>query len=794
MEFLKGSLTQNKSIETHDAIIERRQEDHTRISIILPYASLGDLSQFLVDGSSDVSQPPTEFYDFQQKFPRVEEIGIELDLSLLKQSAQLADALKFLHEGFRTVADDWKVFCAHMDLKPANIIICQSSDGIVGKWKLCDFGISVFYAEQKGLRGKVGSIGDYFNKVLKTTQRSPRRPPGTFTAPEVEFLASSDNDDPLSSDIWSFGAIFAEILAYSSGRSASVKRFRQMRTQKTCMRRYPDDFFYTWMPENIHHTSYSGYILRGEVSDWLDEFAVDIPPSSPPAACHKCWATCVKSILEAQPKKRPKAAELDHLIDSLYKHTADPRENTCITTFTNRLKADTATHSLSSAHESLGSIFSTPQDQTPSTTLNLVDSHTSSSSENQPRTERKPRMLFRDNIIKPIISPYALGSSGGPRRPSNEQLSQVTPLELTSTDVIDYDLDGYKMAFLCKGDFRVFQLSPMKHAMSFINHEAIPLVEKEQNWKGISIAGDYLVVWGIVSNVPVLRVYGISDDPVQLQGPGTPPYFNPKKRVAISRQGYVAMIHNNFIHIIRASDQTPYRRIEMPRQGKFRNFLGVCFDNAGSILYAWGNQDSIYGALFVYDFTRDQDPEVPIFNGKYQDDFNGKDVVIMPFHGQNDCMIAVGPRFFIACVDRDRREHVLRRTFTQARQKLNEQGLMPQHMFGPFPGPDTVAACIFEGSLILVQSTRSGLFASSKNWTGRICQQLLDPHEMPDMAALRQVANLRERPKTEQKAGIDITVKVRVIQLNETDIFIIVCHKEGKVELVPLIRESQDTY
>lgn len=61
-----------------------------------------------------------------------------------------------------------------------------------------------------------------------------------------------------------------------------------------------------------------------------------------------------------------------------------------------------------------------------------------------------------------------------------------------------------------------------------------------------------------------------------------------------------------------------YRTIEMPRQGKFRKFLGVSFDVSGSILYAWGNQDTIYGALFAYEFTKETDPDIPIFDGKYQ--------------------------------------------------------------------------------------------------------------------------------------------------------------------------------
>lgn len=498
MDFLKGSLNQNQSIAIHEAIIERKQEDHTRISIILPYASLGDLSQFLVDGASDATIPSTQFYDIREKFPRINATGYELHRSLLKQSAQLADALKFLHQGFRTVADDWKVVCAHMDLKPANIIIFESNDGIVGKWKLCDFGISVFYAEQKGQRGEVVSIGDYFNKFLKSTQRSPRRPPGAFQAPEVEFPARFDvedvQEDPKSSDIWSFGAIFAEVLAYASGRSASVKNFRQRRTQHTSRRPTRDDFFYTWIPpKDVRHTTYNDCVLRSEVSDWLSEFDVEMPPSSPPGACLKCWATCVKSTLEVHPEKRPKAATLDQWILNLQKHTTKSGKTQCIATFPTRLYTE-ARSSVSSVNDSLYSSISTPYDGT----------CTSGSSENPQPQGRIPRVVFKD-VFMPINSPNTSGLPDIPRRSSNGQSSQVTKFDLIFPEVIDYDLDGYRSAFLGKSDFQVFRLFPRKHSMNFQEHGAVPLVEKEQKWKGIGLSGDYLVVWGTVSNRPVVR-------------------------------------------------------------------------------------------------------------------------------------------------------------------------------------------------------------------------------------------------------------------------------------------------
>jgi hypothetical protein len=80
----------------------------------------------------------------------------------------------------------------------------------------------------------------------------------------------------------------------------------------------------------------------------------------------------------------------------------------------------------------------------------------------------------------------------------------VTNFDLASPEVIDYDLDDYKSAFLGKSEFQVFRLFPRKYSMEFHEYGAVPLVEKEQKWKGISLSGDYLVIWGTVSNSPAV--------------------------------------------------------------------------------------------------------------------------------------------------------------------------------------------------------------------------------------------------------------------------------------------------
>ncbi|KAL1853513.1 hypothetical protein Daus18300_011794 [Diaporthe australafricana] len=256
MELLKQSLVTHLNISIHDAIIEQRLEDDTGIvSIVSPYASLGDLAQFLAG-------------DRIYKFPRFKD-SHQLSMSLLGQSKNLAEALEFLHNGFQTKANDWKIKCAHLDLKPSNILIFESSqnDEVVGNWKLCDFGISVFGAEHLHRGGsptvQLGSAGDFFMRLEKTIRTSPKRIPGVYQAPEIEHphLTSGDDSNPelgaRTSDIWSFGAIFAEVLAYAQGGASGVKIFAQTRTCPTDVQgvKFPNDFFYTPISEDERRPS-----------------------------------------------------------------------------------------------------------------------------------------------------------------------------------------------------------------------------------------------------------------------------------------------------------------------------------------------------------------------------------------------------------------------------------------------------------------------------------------------------------------------------------------------------------
>lgn len=446
MELLKQSLVTNLNISIHDAIIEQRQEDDTGIvSIVSPYASFGDLAQFLAGGYGITGGQWGQIYDMAKQFPRASDTH-QLRMSLLGQAKNLASALEFLHNGFTTKANDWKIKCAHLDLKPSNVLIFESAqrDEVVGHWKLCDFGISVFGAEH--LQGsptvELGSAGDFFNKLERTIRTSPRRIPGVYQAPEIEH--SDDNSNPeygaRTSDIWSFGAIFAEVLAYAHDGASGVERFDHKRKRRTTINGelVRNDFFYTTMPEHMRRPSSAlPYILRREVFFWLEEFIFEHQPGHPSnGVCLSCWAECVKSILEVNPHNRPSAPMLSQWIADLHRHAKD----------------NTVPHV-----EFVG-----PGSKSSATVWMDEDS---------------------EDVSTPPELPMILGSNAAGR-------GYLTELPLSSREVIDYDLDGKKLVYLTKTSIDLFIVDSPR------SDPEVEQLQADHRWRGIKIAEPYVVVWG----------------------------------------------------------------------------------------------------------------------------------------------------------------------------------------------------------------------------------------------------------------------------------------------------------
>ncbi|ORY60025.1 kinase-like domain-containing protein [Pseudomassariella vexata] len=607
MRLLKESLTENKNISLHEAIIMQGRGEEPKVFIVFLKAPHGDLWQFLHGGETIGHRGEIiRSYDFSQRFPQAADIEIELAPSLLKQCEGLAGALRFLHEGFQ--ANDIDLFCAHMDLKPNNVVIFDGGpDGeIVGMWKLCDFGISAFKEHPKTHQdSSVISVGDYHAQVTMKTK--PRRDRGPYQAPEVWRFRDTSDISPQAasdqgrvgrkSDIWSFGSIFTEVLTFSLQRDAGVKRFAKYRLSG---RYQKDDYFYSSIsPDALYDPSQQplhSYQVKPQVLDWLNELCMH---SSTTQRWAECWALCIRRILEVDPNKRPDAQTLVSYVRHVRAHVLhshQPKEIRCVFQ--------------SSAHDSIRVPAPVPpipalvrepalQDLRPGEegptiiirqpTLPLavnnesgeIESAYSDPDEKSQSVERdkgsqpggrgdeqegsivvldsEPLPLSeQENFIlgQPLTAHGIMTSRDDPRevKPSTIQKLKIG----SRREAIAVTSDGLRAAFLTKPAIHIFTVFNQSGLPNPELEAVLPFTKDERGpvWVGIAIAGAFLVVWGFEkkSKDSQLRVMRRTDDG-QWENLAVPNEndvrrFDYDKRVAVSSQGYVAVITSGKITVV----------------------------------------------------------------------------------------------------------------------------------------------------------------------------------------------------------------------------------------------------
>ncbi|KAJ0376806.1 hypothetical protein COL26b_004858 [Colletotrichum chrysophilum] len=349
MRLLRKGQAGDHSISLCNAVVEHGSSgsSSSRLLIFFPRAELGDLGQFLRGGMHSDGNDMRS-YDFKDRFPHAHAHGwgnVELARALLQQCHKLAGALRFLHSGF--LVDGRWVRCAHMDLKPNNIIIF-GGDGAVGRWKLCDFGISVL-KDEKG-DGHMGEDYHYHDNQM-TFNTNARRGRGQYQAPEVpewwgphltesvltggtgtDSNAGPGAAEPVgrvgrSVDIWSFGCIFAEVLAFALGGPRNVEGFLAARRQ--VFNHVGDVNFHSPSNSNSNSASSSsshrGFVVRPQVLLWLGEQCATA--ESP--VWSNCWAGYIRRILRVDPRERPDAAALERHVHHVWDDALRcPREPT----------------------------------------------------------------------------------------------------------------------------------------------------------------------------------------------------------------------------------------------------------------------------------------------------------------------------------------------------------------------------------------------------------------------------------------------------------------------------------
>ena len=325
LKILKESITSHKYIRTHLAALFHKGEH----IILLPWADRYDLHLFLLEGHD---QYGTKVYDFESVFNCRDREAFVRDT--YKQIANIAAALKWLHEDVKP--HNRNMYFAHMDLKPDNILIDNDTRdrSTVGKWVLTDFGISAFKErgeEKEEEEDQYITVRDYVEERQNLTINTPaRREAGAYQPPEIERLehmAGGPSNVPQQrrvgrrGDIWSFGCIFAEVVAFSMGRRPAVTAFRGARQGV-----YGNDYFYTFRRSASTSLSPDALIfvpeLRPEMERWLRGMPRDPSFSDLASKVLECSVEAVFEILQVdeRPGGRPRAKRVLSLMEHLTDH------------------------------------------------------------------------------------------------------------------------------------------------------------------------------------------------------------------------------------------------------------------------------------------------------------------------------------------------------------------------------------------------------------------------------------------------------------------------------------------
>jgi serine/threonine protein kinase len=317
LSVLKESITQHRFIRTHLAALFHRGEH----IILLPWAARYDLHLFLLEGHDQWGK---QVYNFDNIFDRHSQHFMR---DTYKQIANIAAALRWLHRDVRPL--NKKMYFAHLDLKPDNILVDNDSTdhpSAVGNWVLTDFGISAFKETDEHDGQEYGTVRDYVEQKQNLTLNThARREVGAYQPPEMERLIQPadglSNEPPQRivgrrSDIWSFGCIFAEVVAFASGGRAAVSDFRTARRGT-----HDNDYFYTCQQSFNSNLSPEASIytaeLRPEMVAWLMYMTNDPATSLIAHGILNCSISKVFDILNiyARPSAKEVQQAMEHLAD-----------------------------------------------------------------------------------------------------------------------------------------------------------------------------------------------------------------------------------------------------------------------------------------------------------------------------------------------------------------------------------------------------------------------------------------------------------------------------------------------
>jgi serine/threonine protein kinase len=181
-------------------------------------------------------------------------------LDLLRAISGVADALEFLH--LRLNLRGRKIACAHVDLRPENILIQWELNGerlSVGRWLLKDFDIARIKesSEDPGPLAPADFLTQFSLVKLQNNSTSFSAPESTTSAPQ---RVGSERD------MWSFGCLLALVLVFAVGGPSLVDSFTKSK-DSTQLGRASTEYFY--MVED------GKAVLKPGVMNWLNSLRIE---------------------------------------------------------------------------------------------------------------------------------------------------------------------------------------------------------------------------------------------------------------------------------------------------------------------------------------------------------------------------------------------------------------------------------------------------------------------------------------------------------------------------------------
>ena len=285
--------------------------------ILIPLAELRDLDVFLRGGyiTLDDTRNQEKVYDFGAEFPGMVPPSPLLPVALFNQLFEVASALVWLHEDLR-ILGSLDRYCAHMDLKPGNILITRDEKSHVGRWVISDFGISLFDKSTNKKALRVHSIRDVGPRLTSRAHqdmvdRGFDRGRGPYEPPEV----SNKDVDGRKCDVWSFGCVLSDVMEFALGGTSAVDNFRLLRYSKDQLQPGADDYFYQLKPcmntepgtRNSSNTQ-----VKKEVLGWFSTRS-----SCPSSPWVRDCIELVKSMLVIDPVQRATARDTLNRLNEL---------------------------------------------------------------------------------------------------------------------------------------------------------------------------------------------------------------------------------------------------------------------------------------------------------------------------------------------------------------------------------------------------------------------------------------------------------------------------------------------